>query len=62
MFKEWTEDLDFIINQHGVTLDSKKIETTRLYAPTTVQEVFGLIGLCSYYRRFLPNFFKIQNH
>lgn len=32
---------------------------TKLPAPTTVREARGFLGMCSYYRRFIPNFSKI---
>eukprot|EP00105_Crassostrea_gigas_P025107 XP_011445573.1 PREDICTED: uncharacterized protein LOC105340996 [Crassostrea gigas] len=43
-FKEQTEYLGFIIDEHGVTPDPKKVEAIRkLPAPTTVREVRGFI-------------------
>lgn len=43
-----------------MTPESKKIEVIKkLPAPKTVREVRGFIGMCSYYRRFIPNFSKI---
>lgn len=58
-FKEQAKYLGFI-NIHGVASDLKKVETIRrLSASTTVREVRGFIGMCRYYRRFIP---IIQNH
>lgn len=49
-FKEQTENLGFIINEHGVKPDPKTEEAIqKLPAPTTVREVRGFVGMCSYY-------------
>lgn len=49
-FKEQTEYIGFIINEHGVKPDPKKVEAIqKLPAPTTVRDVSGFIGMCSYY-------------
>jgi hypothetical protein len=59
-FQEQTEYLGFIINEEGVKPDPKKLEAIRqLPAPTSVREIRGFIGMCSYYRRFIPNFSQI---
>ena len=59
-FQEQTEYLGFIINEQGVKPDPKKVDAIRqLPAPTSVREVRGFIGMCSYYRRFIPNFSQI---
>ena len=59
-FKEKTEYLGFVISKDGVKPDPKKVEAIRdLPEPKSVREIRGFIGMCSYYRRFVPNFSKI---
>ena len=59
-FEEETEYLGFIINNQGVKPDPKNVDAIKtLPHPTTVKQVRGFIGMCSYYRRFIPNFSEI---
>ena len=59
-FKEETEYLGFVISKDGVKPDAKKVEAIRdLPEPKSVRKIRGFIGMCSYYRRFVPNFSKI---
>ena len=59
-FKEETEYLGFVISKDGVKPDPKKVEAIRdLPEPKNVREIRGFIGMCSYYRRFVPNFSKL---
>ena len=59
-FKEETDYLGFVISKDGIKPDSKKVEAIRdLPEPKSFREIRGFIGMCSYYRRFVPNFSKI---
>ena len=59
-FQEETEYLGYIISKDGVKPDPKKVEVIRkLPEPKTVKEIRGFIGMCSYYRKLVPNFSKI---
>jgi transposase InsO family protein/predicted aspartyl protease len=59
-FEEETEYLGFKVGKDGVKPNPEKVEAIKnLPVPRNVREVRGIIGTCSYYRRFIPNFSKI---
>ena len=59
-FQEETGYLGFVINKDGVKPDPDKVKAIRtLPERKNVREIRGFIGMCSYYRRFIPNFSKI---
>ena len=55
-----TQYLGFIISEDGIMANPGKVKVIKeMPPPTNVHEVRSFIGMCSYYRRFLPNFSQI---
>ena len=49
--------LGHVISSKGVAVDPTKIESiTKLPIPTSSSEIKSILGLCGYYRRFIPNY------
>ncbi|GAA0157984.1 hypothetical protein LIER_38561 [Lithospermum erythrorhizon] len=59
-WKDKVEFLGHVINEHGTSVDLKKIEVVVEWkAPTNVTEVRRFFGLVGYYWRFVEGFSKI---
>ena len=62
LFATEAEYLGHIVSREGLKMDPKKIEKVEAIAPesiNTLERVRAFLGLCSYYRRFIPQFSKI---
>lgn len=58
--QEETNYLGFVVNESGIKADQEKVESIKsIPPPTCIREVRSFIGMCSYYRRFIPNFSAI---
>lgn len=55
--KEKINFLGHVVSQNGIEPDPEKIDVIqKLRAPRNVREVRSVVGMCSYYRRFIENF------
>ena len=52
-----TQYWGFIISEDGIMADPDKVKVMRqMLPPTCVRKIRSFIGMCSYYRSFIPNF------
>ena len=55
-----TQYLGFIVDNRGIWPDPEKIKVMRaMFLLENVRELQGFLGMCSYYRCFIPNFSEI---
>ena len=58
--REQIQFLGHVVSASGCTADPEKVSAIRdLCPPTSVKDVRGFIGLCSYYRRYVPAFSEV---
>ena len=58
---EKIEYLGFVVSKNGVSPQPDKVKAIRaLKPPTTVKQTRSFLGMCSFYRRFIPNFAEIS--
>ena len=54
------EYLGHVVSAEGIRTDPRKLQAVRDYpAPIDLKSLRSFLGLCSYYRRFVPGFSKV---
>jgi hypothetical protein len=52
--------LGYLVSSDGIRPDPKKIQVVKDFpVPRKIRDIRGFLGLCNYYRRFVPNFMDI---
>lgn len=58
-FRDKVEYLGHMISRSGIKPNNKKVECIKLYPkPTNVTEIQRFLGMCNYYRRYIPGYAK----
>lgn len=61
LFKEQVKYLGHVVSEKGISCDPSKIEAIKHWpTPQNKTEVKSLLGLLSYYRRYIPDFARIS--
>jgi len=59
-FQRRVEFLGHVLSKDGIEVQAKKVETVCIWpTPQRLTELRFFLGLCSYYRRFIPGFVDI---
>lgn len=54
------EYLGHIVSEEGIKANPKKVQAVKKYPrPINVKQVQKFLGMCAYYRRYVPNFSRI---
>ena len=61
LYGEEIEHLGHIITKDGIKVDPKKVEAMNKFVrPVTLKKLQSFVGLCNYYRRFIPKYSEIS--
>ena len=62
LFRKEVKYLGHVVSKEGISPDPGKTEAVKSWPkPTSVTETKSFLGLCSYYRRFVPSFADIAH-
>ena len=60
LFQQQVQFLGYTVSKHGISADQEKVKAVQSWPqPRSVREVRSFLGLCTYYRRFVPGFANI---